>query len=144
MAEGAVMTYDAGPGPSGDVRWGDLVPVRVGGLWLQLPAALVPGGGRAFDGPAAVFEGPGVTVVVDVGPFADRLDGHAGKPAFHEALVDVAGARGRRVTFRTPDAGTSTSALHVDAPRPFTVAVITEPSVPDAVAAGVLASVQLA
>ncbi len=138
------MTHHAGSDPPGDVRWDDLVPVQVGGLRLQLPAALVPRDVAAFDQPAAVFEGPGVTVVVDVGPFADRLDAHVGKPAFREALVDVAGARGRRVSFRSPDAGTATTALHVDAPHPFTVAVIAEPSVPGAFAEEVLASVELA
>jgi hypothetical protein len=67
-----------------------------------------------------------------------------GKPAFQEAPVEVAGARGRRVSFSAPDTGMHTNALHVDGPRPFTVAVIAAPSVPDTVAADVLASVQLA
>jgi hypothetical protein len=137
------MTHGAGPQVPGDVRWTDVIPVQVGGLRLQVPAALVTNS-AAIDGPTAVFEGPGVTVVVDAGPFADRLDAHAGKPGFHEALVEVSGASGRRVSFSAPDAGTHTSALHVDGPRPFTVAVIAAPSVPDTVAADVLASVQLA
>jgi hypothetical protein len=137
------MTHGARPEPSKDVRWSDRVPVRVDGLLLRLPAALIAGG-SAIDGPAAVFEGPGVTVVVDAGPFADRLDAHVGKPAFQESRVEVAGTSGRRVSFSAPDTGTQTSALHVDGPRPFTVAVIAAPSVPDTVAADVLASVQLA
>jgi len=138
------MSHAAGSGPPDDVGWENFVPVRVGPLLLKLPAALLQRDVAAFDQPAAVFEGLGVTVVVDVGPFADRLEAHVGKPAFREALIDVAGVRGRRVSFRSPDAGTSTTALHVDAPRPFTVAVIAEPSVPGAVADEVLASVQLA
>jgi hypothetical protein len=137
------MTHGAGPAPSDDVRWSDLVPVQVCGLRLRLPAALVTKG-APIDGPSAVFEGAGVTVVVDAGPFADRLEAHVGKPAFQEAPVEVSGARGRRVSFDAPDTGTHTNALHVDGPRPFTVAVIAAPSVPDTVAADVLASVRLA
>jgi hypothetical protein len=137
------MTHGAGPAPSDDVRWSDRVPVQVGGLRLRLPAALVRTG-APIDGPSAVFEGAGVTVVVDAGPFADRLEAHVGKPAFEESPVEVSGASGRRVSFDAPDTGTHTNALHVDGPRPFTVAVIAAPSVPDTVAADVLASVRLA
>lgn len=137
------MTHGAGPDPSDDVRWRNRVLVRVGGLELQVPSALV-GDTAASDEPAAVFEGPGLTVVVDVGPFADPLDAHAGKPDFQEAPVRVSGARGRRVSFRAPDTGTATDALHVGGDRPFTVAVISAPAVPAAVAAEVLASVHLA
>jgi hypothetical protein len=136
------MTRDAGPGPSDDVRWTERVPVQVGDLRLRLPAGLVSVS-AAIDGPSAVFEGPGVTVVVDAGPFADRLEAHAGKPGFREAQVEVSGASGRRVSFDAPDAGTHTNALHVEGPRPFTVAVIAAPSVPDDVADDVLASIQL-
>jgi hypothetical protein len=149
------MTHRAWPDPAGNggtasvpddaalIDWTARAPVQVGRLQLLLPAALVPRSGTAIDDPAAVFEGAGVTVVVDLSPFADRLDGHRGKPGYVEEPVRAAAGAGRRISFRDPRHGTTTAALHVSAPRPFTVVVTVPASVPDSVATAVLESLRL-
>jgi len=90
-----------------------------------------------------VFAGSGVTVIVDQGPFADRLDSYAGSPEFREEIKDVAGTTSRAISFRSPDRGTYTVATHLPAPRHVTVVVQADASVPERVPRGVIESLQL-
>ena len=114
----------------------------VGGVSLELPAVLVEGDDRALDSAAAVFEGPGLSVILDQGPFADPLETYVGRPGYEEGLREVAGSTARVVSFRTPEDGTYTVAAHVPRPKPLSVVVRADTSVPEHVPGDIIESVQ--
>src|SRR5215211_3306988 len=101
-------------------RW---VHVRVGTLVLDLPAVLVPRQGTTVDSASAVFEGGGLFVLVDQGPFAPSLDADVGRPGFSEVPAEVGGSPGRLVTFVSESGTSYTTAVEVAAPRRVTVVV---------------------
>ncbi len=117
--------------------------VTVGAISLEVPATLVPSGGTPVDSVSAVFEGTGVIVIVDQGPFADRLQTAPGRPEYREAPTEVAGATGRSIYFRSPEDKTFTVATVLSAPTAVTVVVRAAETVPAEVAQRIVASVQL-
>ena len=70
--------------------WEQRVRVTVGKISLEIPAVLVKSG-HAIDSAAAMFEGNGLSVTVDEGPFASRLDSYAGRPGVTEDFKRSAG-----------------------------------------------------
>jgi hypothetical protein len=124
-------------------HWDEKVRVAVGNISLELPASLSRGQDTPIDSAASVFSGSGVTVIVDQGPFADRLDSYAGHPEFREEIKDVAGTTSRAIYFRSPDRGTYTVATHLPEPRQVTVVVQADASVPERVPRGVIESLRL-
>jgi catechol 2,3-dioxygenase-like lactoylglutathione lyase family enzyme len=123
--------------------WDETTRVTVGQVSLELPAALVQSAGAPIDSAAAVFEGGGLTVIVDQGPFADRLDAHAGRPDLREETREVAGATARTVFFRDPEHNTYTVGIHVPAPHYLTVVIQADAAVPEHVAHAIIDSVRL-
>lgn len=111
-------------------RWEEKVRVTVGSVSLELPAEAVKGQDAAIDSAAGVFEGAGLRIIVDQGPFANRLDSFAGLPEYRQESREVSGTTGHAVSFRSPDRGTSTTAIHLPAPKFATVVVEAEPQVP--------------
>ena len=122
--------------------WNDKARVAVGKVGLELPAAIVKKKDTPIDSASGVFEGQGVQVIVDQGPFADRLDSHVGRPGYREEIKDVMGTKGRVIFFRTPERGTYTVAIHLPAPRLATVVVHADASVPESVARQIIESIQ--
>ena len=117
--------------------------VVVGNVSLELPASLVKRQDTPIDSAVSVFEGNGVMVIVDQGPFTDRLDSYAGHPEFRETISDVAGTTIRTISFRSPDRGTYTVAAHLPAPRHVTITVQADLSVPERVPRGIIDSLRL-
>lgn len=124
-------------------RWDEKVRVVVGKVSLELPVALVKRQDAPLDSAAGVFEGSNVTVIVDQGPFADRLDSHAGRPEYQEEVKPVAGTSGRTIFFRSPQGGTYTVAIHLPAPKHVTVVVQADASVPEQVPRDIVESLRL-
>ncbi len=124
-------------------HWNEKVQVTVGNVRLNLPAALVKSQETAIDSAAALFEGSGVTVIVDQGPFADRLDSYVGNPEYREEIRNIAGTTARTIFFRRPDRGTYTMAVHLPAPKLVTVVVHADASVPEQVPGEIIASLQV-
>jgi hypothetical protein len=123
-------------------KWNERVRVPLGAFSVELPAVLVKRQGSAVDSEAAGFEGGGLTVVVDQGPFADRLTSCVGRPDYREEATEIAGVSSRVVFFRTPAEGTYTVAAHRPGPNGLTVVVSAAESVPEQVARDIVKSVE--
>jgi hypothetical protein len=123
--------------------WDEKVRVTLGNVSLELPASVVKNQETSIESAGGVFEGGGLTVIVDEGPFADRLDSYIGLPGFREETREVAGVTGRKVFFRRPERGTYTVGVHVPAPKHVTVAVHAEASVPERVAEAIVNSLSI-
>jgi hypothetical protein len=121
--------------------WEQRVRVTVGKISLEIPAVLVKSG-HAIDSAAAMFEGNGLSVTVDEGPFASRLDSYAGRPGVKEDIREIGGVKSRVVFFRDPDAHVNTLAIHVPAPRLMTVVIRADASVPEEIPRRILDSLQ--
>ncbi len=124
-------------------QWDDRVRVVVGSVSLELPRALVKSGETAVDSAAGVFEGAGLTVTVDQGPFASRLDSDMGRPDYREGFSDVGGTRSRTIFFRSADGRSFTTGVYAPAPKNVTVVIHADASVPEEVATAIRDSVQL-
>lgn len=124
-------------------RWDEKTRVSIGNVSLELPTALVKRHDTSLDSPAGVFEGIGITVIIDEGPFADRLDSYIGNPEYHEEGRKVAGIISRTIFFRSPNGVTYTTAIHLPAPKQVTVVVHADTSVPDRVPRQIIDSLQL-
>ncbi len=124
-------------------RWDEKVRVTVGNVSLALPTSLVKRQDTPIDSAASVFEGSGVMVIVDQGPFADPLNSYAGHPGFWEEIKDVAGTPSRMISFRSPDLSTYTVAIHLLAPKHVTVVVQADDSVPKRVPKEIVESLQM-
>ncbi len=110
---------------------------------IEVPTEVLADPGAPIDSASAVFTGMGVTVIVDQGPFADRLEGSVGRPEFDDTPTSVAGHTGRYVSFRTPEEHTYTMATLLSEPARITVVVRADDSVPARVARDILESLQL-
>jgi hypothetical protein len=133
----------------------ETVRVVVGKVSVELPASLAKRPDTPIDSASAVYEGAGLIVNIDQGPFASRLDRHAGQPDYREAIEtvgdtvrDTAGdtPRGivrRMIFFRSPTRDTYTVATHVSAPTSVTVVVQANASVPERVANAIVESVRI-
>lgn len=121
--------------------FGEFVRVEIGHVSLDLPAELAKQAGNPVDTAAAVFAGAGLTVIVDAGPFADRLDSYSGKAEFRESAQP---ANGRAISFKNPERGTYTMAVRIAGPKPATVTVEADASVPERVARKIIDSVRTA
>jgi hypothetical protein len=123
--------------------WDDKVRVTAGSVSLELPAIVVKTQDTSIDSAGGVFEGGGLTVIVDEGPFADRLDAYVGLPDFREDTMEVAQTTARRIFFRRPDRGTYTIGIHVPAPKHVTVAIHAEASIPEHIAEAIIDSLRI-
>jgi hypothetical protein len=133
----------------------ETVRVVVGNVNVELPASLVKRPDAPIDSASAVYEGvyDGARLIVNVdqGPFASRLDRHAGQPDYRERIDTLAdpaadttsGSPRRTIFFRSPTRDTYTVATHVSAPTPVTVVVHADASVPERVANAIVESVRL-
>jgi hypothetical protein len=117
------------------------VHVRVGAVGLELPAGVAPCEGTPADSASAVFEGEGLTVLVDQGPFAPSLEADVGRPGYREEPTEVGGSPARLVTF-DEDGGSFTTALEIAPPNRATVVVRADSSVPRQVPLDIVRSVQ--
>lgn len=115
---------------------------RVGAVSLELPAVLKPRQSTAVDSASGVFEGGGLVVLVDQGPFAPSLDADAGRPGRQEVPVVVGGHPARLVTF-DDDTTSYTTALEVAGPQRVTVFIHARGDVPREVPLEIAHSVQL-
>ena len=123
-------------------KWNEKVRVPLGIFSVELPATLVKRPGDAVDSVAAVFEGGGLSVVVDQGPFSDRLTSHVGRPDHREEAAEIAGVAARLVFFRTPADGTYTVAAHLPGPNGLTVVVSAAETIPEQIARNIVESVE--
>jgi len=124
-------------------RWDQKIRVAVGNVSLELPSSLVKRQDTPIDSAASVFEGSGVTVIVDQGPFADSLDSHAGHLEYQEEFKDIAGTTSRTISFRSHDRGTYTLATYLPAPTHVTVVVQADAYVPGWVLREIIESLRL-
>jgi hypothetical protein len=116
---------------------------RVGAVSLELPAVLAPRQSTAIDSKSGVFEGGGLFVLVDQGPFAPSLDADTGRPGLHEVPVVVGGYPARLVTFDDNDMTSYTTALEVAGPQRVMVFIRARSDVPREVPLEIAHSVQL-
>jgi hypothetical protein len=124
-------------------RWDEKVRVAIGNASLELPTSLVKSQDTPIDSAAGMFEGSGMTVIIEQSPFADRLDSHAGRPEYQEEIKNIAGTTSRTISFRSPDRGTYTVATHLSAPKYVTVVVQADASVPEQVSREIIESLRL-
>jgi hypothetical protein len=122
--------------------WDEKTRVRVGDVTLALPTAVRQKPGTPIDSAFSEFSGSGVTVLVDQGPFADRLDRHVGRAGYEEKVGEVAGSAARIVSFRRPEERAYVVAAHLPAPHHVTVVVQADESVPDHVPREIVESVR--
>ena len=123
-------------------RWDEKVRVAVGNVSVELPASVVQGQDAPVDSAARVFAGGGMRIIVDQGPFANRLDAYAGLPDYQQQNKDFGGTTARTISFRTPERGTSTVAIHVPAPKFVTVVVEADSDVPKQVSEQIINSLR--
>ena len=124
-------------------RWDEKVRVVVGNVSLELPSSLVKRQATPIDSASNVFEGSGVTVIVDQGPFVDRLDSYAGRPEYQEMNNEVAGTASRTISFQNPNRGAYTVATHLPAPKYVTVVIQADAHVPEQVPREIIESLRL-
>jgi hypothetical protein len=122
--------------------WDEKVRVALGGFSLELPVSLAKQPGTPVDSLAGRFEGSGLSVIVDQGPFSDRLSSYVGRPDYQEEAEEIAGVPARIVFFRTPEEGTYTVAAHMPGLNNLTVFVRAAESVPQSVARDIIQSVE--
>lgn len=123
--------------------WNQKVRVAVGNVSLELPNAVPKRQDAPIDSAASVFEGGGVTVIVDQSPFADRLDSLAGLPEYREEVKNVGGTIGRMVFFHSPDRSMYTVGIHLPAPAHVTIVVQADASVPERIPREIVGSLRL-
>jgi hypothetical protein len=124
-------------------RWDEKVRVVVGNVSLELSTSLMRREGTHIDSSANVFEGSGIIVIIDQGPFADRLDYYADRPEYQEKIKNIAGTTSRTISFRCPDRGTYTVAAHLLSPKHVTVVVQADAFVPERVPREIIESLRL-
>ncbi len=124
-------------------HWNDKVRIAVGNISLELPVCLLDRRATLTSSAASVFVGNGLTVIVDQGPFADRLDGYAKHSGFREETGEVGGASGRTIACRSHDRGMYTVATHIPAPNHVTVVVQANALVPEPVPRKIIDSLLL-
>lgn len=115
--------------------------VQIGHVSVELPVSMARQPGEGVDTAAAVFKGGGVTVIVDAGPFADRLDSYGGRAGFRAEAQG--GGGGQTISFRNPGRGTFTVATRISGPKPATILVEADASLPEEAARRIIASVKL-
>ena len=123
-------------------KWNEKVRVPLGIFSVELPAVLVKREGSAIDSPAVGFEGGGLSVDVDQGPFSDPLTSYVGRPDYREEAAEIAGVAARLVFFRTPADATYTVAAHLPGPNGLTVVVSAAETIPERVARDIVKSVE--
>lgn len=94
-----------------------------GGISLELPESLIRQEGAGVDSRAALFEGDGLAVLVDQGPFADSLTTHVGRPEYAERMQTIAGVAARTLFYRAPEEGGYVMAAHLPDLNRLTVVV---------------------
>lgn len=85
------------------------------GLRFRAPDGLVASAAVSIDSQSATFTGPGVTVLIDSGPFSDRLDGYESKRGFERSFGTVAGEDATMVKFITEDGSTIVGGARIHA-----------------------------
>jgi hypothetical protein len=123
-------------------HWEEKTRIEVGKVSLELPTSLLNRKGDPIDSAANIFEGEGVMVIVDQGPFADRLTSYVGLPEYREDSIHVAGTSGHTIFFQSPDGGTYTMAIHLPMPQNVTVVIKSASSVPESVPREIIESLR--
>jgi hypothetical protein len=136
MSRGVTVGASEGSGRNEPTR------VRVGAISLEVPAQLITSSDAPVDSPAAVLAGGGITVIIDQGPFADRMEGSIGRPDRREEPIHMAGIAGRIVSFRTPEEHTYTVAAVLSEPVRAAVVVRADDAVPAHQARRIIESLQ--
>jgi hypothetical protein len=105
------------------------------GLTLTVPADLSRGPEQGVDTAVATWNGAGISVVVDQGPFADPLTTYQGRPGSRSRQETIDGRPARIVSFLEGD-GTRVVAAHFPgtqagaaAGKPLTIVVRVDPAV---------------
>lgn len=124
-------------------HWNENVRIAVGNISLELPVCLLARRATLTSSAASVFVGSGLTVIIDQGPFADRLDGYASDPESRKEIEVVDGTSGRTIACRSHDRGTYTVATHIPAPNHVTVVVQANDFVPEPVPRKIIESLRL-
>ena len=121
----------------------ETIRVVVGKVSVELPASLVKRPDTPIDSASAVYEGAGLIVNVDQGPFASRLDRHAAQPDYRESSDTTSGIPRRTIYFRSPAHDSYTVATHISSPALVTVVVHADASVPERVATAIVDSIRI-
>lgn len=121
--------------------WNEKIRITVGSVSLELPEIMVRDQKHPVDTSAGVFEAEGLTVIVDEGPFADRLD-RGGGAEYEEKIIELAGYTGRLISYLVPSESTRVTGFHTTAPQSFTVHVRAGASVPTSVVEDIFCSLK--
>lgn len=70
---------------------------------FSAPADLQPAGGQGIDSQTATWRSDDFEMLIDYGLFADRLDGHSGKPGYEGEQVRISGLDARVVAYDGAD-----------------------------------------
>lgn len=99
--------------------------IVLGRVRLTIPDTLQPSRGHAIDSASAVFEGGGISVVVDQGPFADDLGAYGNRSAYRSFVLQVDGQEARMIRYADSDAPDPavTVGIHVGGTEAVTVVV---------------------
>jgi hypothetical protein len=84
--------------------------VRVADVEIETPVDLASE--ASVEGGTAVLSGGGLTLIVDQGPFADRLTGYEDRAGFVRRREQIGGQPAELVTFRADD-GTEVAAARL-------------------------------
>lgn len=94
---------------------------------MQVPVPVNPTGQHVIDSSAAAWEGDGLTIVVDEGPFSDSLAGYEDKPEYRVGSGTCVGCPARLVFFTDAD-GVLVAAARIELDESImTVTVRTDP-----------------
>lgn len=123
--------------------WDDRITVELpGGGTIEIPAVVVtdrpPVG---IDSTASYFEGRGLSILIDDGPFAGWPVGHESAPGYEDRFTRINGLDAALIKYQEPD-GEQVFAARVPELNNLTVVVRCRESVPQDVAERVLFSIQ--
>ena len=117
--------------------------VSLGAASVAIPEALLPAG-QSLDSPSNFFEGLGMSVLIDQGPFSDDLTSAVGHAEYRETTEQVAGVPAKVVSYRDPGGTGYIVAAHIPGLNRLTVVVRASDSVPRQVADEVIDSIEAA
>jgi hypothetical protein len=116
--------------------------VRVGTVSLAVPDYLVEDPGQPIDSPSKVLTGPHMSIVIDQGPFADRLAGMVNCPGYRKEYYNLAGTNARAVFCLNEGNAGYTIASHVPELNHLTVAIRAGEMSSESTARRILESIQ--
>jgi hypothetical protein len=93
------------------------------GVTLEVPDSVASSERVGVDSPTASYEGDDLSVVVDQGPFVDRLESNASGTRLWRNLEEIDGTVAVVVATRDADPNWTTYAAHFPEPVPLTIVV---------------------